>query len=249
MTGLPAVSASSAAPAASASTPSAAPAVAKPADIHGAWNWTAYILVGHTEGFRQVTGDVKVPTVTCTSSTSKASFWIGLDGYQTGGSTVEQVGISTDCHGGVPSCQTWWEMAPNGTNYKFTVYPGDSISMLVKYIGGAWNLALTDLTRDDDAHKFNLDASCPSGHVCENMTAEAALEADGGKNLSKFTTTGFTRFQAIDSSGASTGLVADGSYWGLAKILMTGSNGADLADLSAITDLDENFSLTYKQAN
>jgi hypothetical protein len=43
--------------------------------------------------------------------------------------------------------------------------------------------------------------------------------------------------------------VADGSYWGLAKILMTGSNGADLADLSAITDLDENFSLTYKQAN
>jgi hypothetical protein len=112
----------------------------------------------------------------------------------------------------VPSYQAWWEMAPNGTNYKFTVYPGDSISMLVKYIGGAWNLALTDLARDDNAHKFNLDASCPSGHVCENMTAEAALEADGGKNLSEFTTTGFT------NSRPSTAAARRPAWWPTARI-------------------------------
>jgi hypothetical protein len=236
----------SAAPASSARTSSVTPAMAKPAAVTYS-AWTAYVLVGHTEGFRQVTGDFKVPTVTCTSATSKASFWIGLDGY--GNSTVEQVGISTDCHGGVPSYLAWWEMAPNGTNYKFTVYPGDSISMLVKYIGGAWDLALTDLTRDDNAHKFNLSETCPSGNVCENMTAEAALEADGGKNLSKFTTTGFTEVQAVDSSYATTGLVANGSVWGLAKLLMTGSNGQNLANPSTITDNGEVFSLTYKQPN
>jgi hypothetical protein len=199
--------------------------------------------------FVRVTGEVRVPTVTCTSSSSKASFWIGLDGYQTGGKTVEQVGISTDCHSGKPDYQAWWEMYPNGTNYKFTVYPGDTISMLVKYIGGAWNLALTDLTRDDNAHKFNLNADCPSGHVCENMTAEAILEADGGKNLSQFTATGFTEVKAVDSSGASTGLVADGTFWGLAKVLMTGSNGLELALPEPPTNSGENYSLTYIEAN
>jgi len=98
-----------------------------------------YVLVGHSEGFRQVTGKFKVPSVTCTSSNSKASFWIGLDGwnYETAHSnTVEQVGISTDCANFSPQIRAWWEMAPNGTQYQFNVSPGDTISMLVKYVGG-----------------------------------------------------------------------------------------------------------------
>jgi hypothetical protein len=212
-------------------------------------NWTGYVLVGHTEGFRQVTGDVKVPTVTCTSSGSKASFWIGLDGYGSAISTVEQVGISTDCHNGVPSYEAWWEMNPGTTQYVFPVNPGDSISMLVKYIGGAWQLAITDLTHDDNAHKFNHPESCASGKVCENMTAEAILEADNGTDLSKFTSTGFTEVQAVDSSYATTGLVANGSVWGLAKIQMTGSNGQDLANLGTITNNGENYALSYKEAS
>jgi hypothetical protein len=140
-------------------------------------------------------------------------------------------------------------MAPNGTQYKFNALPGDTISMLVKYVGGAWNLALTDLTRDDNAHKFNVTEKCPSGYVCENMSAEAVLEADGGNNLSSFAPATFSEFQAIDSSGASTGLVADGSYWGLAEVLMTGNNGQNLADAGPITNNGENYTLTYRQSN
>jgi hypothetical protein len=227
-------------------TPGAAPALAKPAAVtHN--NWTGYVLVGHTEGFRQITGQFKVPAVVCTSQTSKASFWIGLDGY--GNGTVEQVGISTDCHSYVPLYQAWWEMYPNGTTYKFIVYPGDTVSMLVKYVGGAWNLALTDLSRDDNAHKFNVTEPCPSGHVCENMTAEAVLEADGGKNLSNFTSASFSKIQAVDSSNATTGLVANGSIWGLAEVLMTGANGQNLADPGTITSSGQNYTLTYRQAN
>jgi hypothetical protein len=232
--------------AAAGTTSGATPALAKPAAVtHN--NWTGYVLVGHTQGFRQVTGQFKVPTVACTSANSKASFWIGLDGY--GNGTVEQVGISTDCTNFVPLFQAWWEMYPNPTQYKFLVSPGDTISMLVKYVGGAWNLALTDLTLDNDAHKFNVTEPCASGHVCENMTAEAVLEADGGKNLSNFKSAGFTKIQAVDSSNVTTGLVANGSVWGLAKVLMTGANGQNLADPGTITNSGQNYSLTYRQSN
>ena len=215
------------------------------------YNWTGYVLVGHSEGFRQVTGKFKVPSIICTSSNSKASFWIGLDGYNYGtahSGTVEQVGISTDCWNFSPTIQAWWEMFPSGVQYAFNVLPGDTISMLVKYVGGAWNLALTDLTRNDNNHKFNVTETCPSGHVCENMSAEAVLEA-GGSGLSNFASATFSEFQAIDSSGASTGLVADGSYWGLAEVLMTGNNGQNLADVGAITNNGQNYTLTYRQSN
>jgi hypothetical protein len=232
--------------AAAGTTSGTAPAVVKPAAVTNN-NWTGYVLVGHTQGFRQVTGQFKVPTVACTSANSKASFWIGLDGY--GNGTVEQVGISTNCTNFVPLFQAWWEMAPNSTQYKFLVSPGDTISMLVKYVGGAWNLALTDLTLNNDAHKFNVTEPCPSGHVCENMTAEAVLEADNGKNLSNFKSAGFTEVQAVDSSNATTGLVANGSVWGLAKVLMTGANGQNLADPGTITNSGQNYSLTYRQPN
>jgi hypothetical protein len=233
--------------ASSAKVSRATSAIAKEANYNGTENWTAYVLVGHTQGFRQVTADFKVPSVACTSASSKASFWIGLDGY--GNGTVEQVGLSTNCSDGVPQYETWWEMYTGGPQYQFVVYPGETLSMFVEYVGGAWKLALTDLTRDTTLTKFNVTEKCPSGKVCENMTAEAVLEADAGGNLSKFSTTGFTEFQAVDSDYDTTGLVANGSVWGLAKLNMTGSNGANLADLSTITDDGEVFSLTYKQAN
>lgn len=223
-------------------TSSTTSAVSTPADYNGTQTWTGYVLVGHEVGFKQVTADFKVPVVSCTAPGSKASFWIGLDGY--GNGTVEQVGISTNC-ANVPYYRAWFEMYPNGVDYQFFVRPGDSIAMSVSYSSGHWALALKDLT---DGQKFNVSEKCPSGKVCENMTAEAILEAASGSNLSSFNTTGFTEFQAVDSTGAKTGLVANGDVWGLAKVLMTGTNGQPLADLSTITDSGENFSFIYKQA-
>lgn len=49
---------------------------------------------------------------------------MGLDGAGT--PTVEQVGVSTDCH---PTYQSWYEMFPEGVQYVFSVHPGDSLSM------------------------------------------------------------------------------------------------------------------------
>ena len=226
----------------SVATSSSTPAGSTSAAASAKQPWTGYVLVGHEVGFRQVTADFKIPVVSCTASGSKASFWIGLDGYNNG--TIEQVGISTNCDN-VPEYTAWFQMWPSTINYQFLVHPGDSIAMSVAYVSGHWALALKDLT---DGQKFNVSEKCPSGKVCENMTAEAILEAASGSNLSSFNTTGFTEFQAVDSTGAKTGLVANGDLWGLAKVLMTGTNGQPLADLSTITDSGENFSFVYKQA-
>jgi len=43
--------------------------------------------------FRYVAANFKIPTVTCASSNSKASFRVGIDGY--GNKTVEQDGIAS----------------------------------------------------------------------------------------------------------------------------------------------------------
>ena len=221
----------------------AASPLSTPADFHGPQVWTGYVDVGHAVTFKSVTADLKVPPVGCTSLNSKASFWIGLDGY--GSPTVEQVGISTDCFNGTPQVRAWYEMYPKGTVYQFPVLAGDSIAMAVTYDGGSeYSLALKDLTRP--ASKFSKAIDCPSGQSCENLTAEAVLEADNGRNLSTFGTNGFTEFQAVTNTGVRTGLDATSS-WGLAKLLMTGANGKPLATLSAITNNHENFSLSYQQ--
>jgi peptidase A4-like protein len=204
--------------------------------------WTGYIDVGHEVTWRSVTADFKIPAIGCTSQNSKASFWIGI----WGGGTIEQVGISTDCHAAEPSVQAWLEMYPKATDYKFRAFPGDSIAMSVIYNASSkhYSLAVKDLSRPTE--KFNLSFACPSGDTCRNINAGAILEADGGTNLSSFSPTGFTAFQAITNTGTRTGLAASG-FWGLAKTVMTGQNGKPLASLSAITGNGKVFSLTYKQ--
>jgi hypothetical protein len=233
-------------PRSTASTTSTTPGESVPGDFHGTGPWTGYIDVAHKVTFNSVTADLKIPAVACTSAGSKASFWIGIWG---GGpiEPIEQVGISTDCRVGEPVFRAWLEMYPRGTDYQFGVFPGESVAMSVTYNASnhRYSLALKDLTRP--SQKFNQSFTCPSGEHCDNLQAGAILEADNGTDLSQFTTTGFTEFQAITNTGIRTGLAASGSSWGLEKVLMTGNNGKPLATLSTITDHGEIFSLTYKQ--
>lgn len=213
--------------------------------------WTGYLDVAHgTTVFNRVTADVKIPSiVACTSVNSKASFWIGI----WGGNAVEQVGIATDCTNSLHNIRAWYEQVPaaGGAKYQFTAFPGDSIAMAVSYDNSTkkYDLALTDLSRPSPSTKFNVSLPCPPGvnANCKNLNAGAILEASNGTNLSQFSTTSLTEFQAVTDTGAVTGFQANGAAWGLAKTLMVGANGQPLADLSAITNNGENFSLTYKQ--
>ncbi len=50
------------------------------------------------------------PAASCTSTTSLAAFWVGIDGYSSG--SVEQDGTLVECYRDVAYYYTWWEMYP-----------------------------------------------------------------------------------------------------------------------------------------
>jgi Peptidase A4 family len=212
----------------------------------GSEGWTGFVDAADANvQLRYVVSNFTIPTVTCTSSSSKASFWVGLDGWTD--DTLEQVGISTDCHLGQPAYEAWYEMYPRGTDYEFYVYPGDSIAMSVyyDYSTGVYSLSLDDKTQD---LSFNQAAVCPSGSTCNNSSAEVILEANGGTNLSRFTPVTFTD-SGVTSRDGTHGAFDTAYLWNLRDAIMTGSNGQPLAYLSGTSNSGENFSLTYNESS
>jgi hypothetical protein len=137
--------------------------------------WSGYLLTGTT--FTAVYGTWKQPTVTCPVDTARASFWIGIDGDIT--PTVEQVGTIAICNGaGKPvSYRAWWEMVgkPVGGQEPFAVSPGDNIQASVVYTGGAYVLAVKDLT---NGQQFTTTQKCAQT-PCQRATAEWIIERPG----------------------------------------------------------------------
>jgi hypothetical protein len=225
---------------------------AGPAFASGRQVWSGYVDVAHANvKLRYVASNFTVPAVRCTSATSKASFWVGLDGYGT--NTVEQVGISTDCYlniAGVPIpfYQSWWEMFPGGTQYVNNVRPGDQItaSVYYNYGTGVYSLAVNDKTSSGGS--FTVQKRCPSGHTCQNTTAEAILEANNGTALSNFTPVTFFN-SAVTSRNGTHGAFGNANLWNLAEPVMTGSNGQPLANVSPLSNHGGNFRITYHESH
>ena len=86
-------------------------------------NWGGYVIAPATGNsatsvsVTSVSGSWTVPKVTCGkgSSTEYASFWVGIDGWDS--STVEQTGTDSDCSNGKPSYYAWYEFYPEGAYY------------------------------------------------------------------------------------------------------------------------------------
>jgi hypothetical protein len=229
---------------------SGAPRQAAPvfASSYGTQVWSGYVDVADPNvKFRYVESSFTIPAVTCTSLTSKASFWVGLDGFGT--STVEQAGLSTDCSIGRPNYRVWYEMFPHGVVFMpFHPRVGDHLTAAVffNYSTGVYNLSVTD--REASLANFNVQQRCPSGHTCQNATAEAVLEADNGTNLSRFTQVSFVN-SVVTSRNGTHGTFKSSSLWTSNKPVMTGSNGQPLANISGLGNNGENFSITYHEAH
>jgi hypothetical protein len=71
-------------------------------------NWSGYADTG--SNYSKVTGSWTEPSVSCTSTTSLAAFWVGIDGFSS--DSVEQDGTLAECYGGAAYYFTWWEMYP-----------------------------------------------------------------------------------------------------------------------------------------
>jgi hypothetical protein len=141
-------------------------------------NWAGYAddNTGGTS-YTTVTGNWTEPTATCTSTTSLAAFWVGIDGFTSG--SVEQDGTLIECSGGRAFYFTWWEMFPTNAIQVVgsTLRPGDSISASVVRSGTTYTLKVTDSTRSGDS--FTRTETCSN---CANSSAEWIAEAPSGSS-------------------------------------------------------------------
>lgn len=104
-------------------------------------NWAGYavetnLALPRSGAVSDVKGQWTVPSLTCGSSSTSSSAWIGIDGYANG--TVEQVGTEHDCLKGRPYYAAWWEMYPSPkVKMPLPVHPGNVISTEVEYVGNS----------------------------------------------------------------------------------------------------------------
>jgi hypothetical protein len=196
-------------------------------------NWSGYADTSTT--FSTVTGNWTEPSVSCTSRTSLAAFWVGIDGFTSG--SVEQDGTLAECSGGSAFYFTWWEMYPTNAIQVVgsSVQPGDSISASVVRSGTSYTLKVTDSTRSGNS--FTTTQSC-SG--CANSSAEWIAEAPSGSRgvypLSDFHS--WTLSGATVNSGVISSYADD-------EITMVDSSGRVKAQPGALNGSGNGFSVTW----
>jgi Peptidase A4 family len=207
-------------------------------------NWSGYAddnSAGNT--YRAVTGHWTEPGVSCTSQTSLAAFWVGIDGYTSG--SVEQDGTLAECYHGAAYYFTWWEMYPSNAIQVVgsTVRPGDSISASVVRSGTSYTLKVTDSTRSGDS--FTTTRSCSS---CANSSAEWIAEAPSGSNgvypLANFHS--WTETSATVTSGSTTKVI---SSFPDDEITMIDSSGLVKAQPGALNGSGNGFGVTWKRSS
>lgn len=204
-------------------------------------NWSGYADTG--SGFSTVTGSWTEPGVSCTSTTSLAAFWVGLDGYSS--SSVEQDGTLIECYRGAAYYYTWWEMYPTNAIQVVgsTLHAGDSITASVVRSGTSYTLKVTDSSRPADS--FSTTQTCSS---CANSSAEWIAEAPSGSSgvypLSDFRS--WTESGATVKAGSTSGVI---SSFTDDELTMINSSGATKALPGALNSSGNGFGVTWERSS
>jgi hypothetical protein len=211
-------------------------------------NWSGYAVTGPAGSVTSVEGSWIAPTVTCSSTTSYAAFWVGIDGYSS--STVEQTGTMAECQAGTPSYYAWYEFYPKGS-YEISsvpVSPGNTMSAGVTHSGGEFTTTITDVTT---GKTYSTTQAVPSAEESSaEWIAEAPSSSTGILPLADF---GTANYGADDTGVASTnyatvsGVTGTISSFGSAvqEITMVSSSGSTEATPSAISSDGTSFSVAW----
>lgn len=219
-------------PAASATLhPGAAAHLAPHLTFASSSNWAGYAAA--STKYTSVSSTWREPSASCGSSTSYASFWTGLDGYNS--NSVEQTGTLVECYGGAPHQYAWYEMYPAAPVYfNNTLAAGDTIvSRVTATSSGAFTLYLADTTRGW-SHTVNQTNSSLARASAE-VIAEAPSSSSGVLPLANFGTVTFS------------GSTVNGGTLGAANptpITMVTSSGATKVSVSGISG-GTSFSATW----
>jgi Peptidase A4 family len=202
-------------------------------------NWSGYASYGGSAQFTDVKGSWVQPTATCSKKSTYASFWVGLDGYNSG--TVEQIGTDADCASGKPTYYAWYEMypAPSVNLAGYPVRPGDLLSAEV-------NQATQTLTIKDSTQNWTYTNSQQSFAGDSLSSAEWIAEAPslcaGGCHVAPL-----TNFGTVNFSGASTnGQAITYSGWSYDPLTMV-TNGGQVKAAPTSTD-GSAFSVTWNHS-
>ncbi len=204
-------------------------------------NWSGYADISST--FSTVTANWTEPSASCTSTTSLAAFWVGIDGYSS--SSVEQDGTLIECYLGTAYQYTWWEMYPSNAIQVVgsSLAAGDHITSSVVRSGTRYTLKVTDSTHS--ANSFTTTQTC-SG--CANSSAEWIAEAPSGSAgvypLSHFSTWTASGATVTGSSGA--GVIS--SYTD-DEITMIDSASRVKAQPGALNGSGNGFSVTWERSS
>jgi Peptidase A4 family len=112
-------------------------------------NWAGYAVSGATDSVKYVAGSWIQPTLTCTSATRYAGFWVGIDGFQPNSRSVEQTGTEATCSGGTAHYSAWYEFFPAiPVTTRLPIHPGDEIDASVTYVGSVvgFKILIQDVT-------------------------------------------------------------------------------------------------------
>jgi hypothetical protein len=114
-------------------------------------NWAGYAVSRSGVKFQHVAATWVVSPATC-SATGRRHFsasWLGLGGYHTTSTALEQIGTEVDCTArGTPSYAAWYELVPAApVDIHLTVKPGDTVSASVTVSGHTVKLFLANRTR------------------------------------------------------------------------------------------------------
>ena len=191
-------------------------------------NWAGYVAHRNGVRYRTVTASWTVPTVTCSSRASYSAAWIGLGGYHTGSSALEQVGTEADCtNAGSARYSAWYELVPSAAvRIDMTVKPGDRLSARVTVNGKRVFVRLTNLTRGTMFAK-TLTASAVDT-TSADWIVEAPSECVGDTSscrvlpLAQFSDATFTAARAVTTTGHS-GPISD-SAWKATAIDLAGDS-------------------------
>lgn len=208
-------------------------------------NWSGYADTGKAGTFTKVSASWTEPKATCTSKTSLAAFWVGIDGYSSG--TVEQDGTLIYCKGGSPHYYSWWEMYPRNDVQLVgdTVKPGDKIAASVVRSGTSYALKVTDSTTS--GNNVSETETC-SAAKCKDTSAEWIAEAPSGSKgiypLSDFGT--WTPSSDDVTGGGKSGTIS--SFTDDSITMVNGTTGKTEAKPGPLNSAGNEFTDTWESA-
>lgn len=152
--------------------------------------------------FSDVTATWVQPKANCAGvkSAQYSAFWVGLGGFATSSTALEQVGTESDCtDAGTPSYFAWYEIVPApSVKINLKINPGDTVTTAVVVNGSDVLVQVKDRTRGTNFIK-HLTAVNPDVSSAE-WIAEAPSECGTACRvlpLANFGSVSFSRLAAV----------------------------------------------------